>query len=710
MATNKKEKRLKKDVRKFGILDFLHKIKKASSERILDFRLDLIRRLKIQWRLILVFLLLSIGPLVILGLSSYNNSKSVLRDTIKQYTSQVVTQFGTNVSNEVNRSVDAVDSLLFSSIIQDNFRPNKKVDQSKILTVRNSLSKEMIVKTAQVSSISYTVFYPSAGDLPVDAGVNNFSISFEELNEEFEATGDKEKWYTDESGKIAYGKKGVHIEIGSRIGNMFIQLEPNNLKKIFDSFHVNESVQVFFLHENGQILYSSREDLEVGSFFPDISLLERIKQEEFETGATSDGIEADFEGKVECNFYKIEQTPFFIVALTPHRFLNSAATAIGNRIFIVAIGGVLISLLLAFVISASISKPLSKLVNIMRKAKQGDLTEEIQDNSKDEIGEVITNYNDMINNIKTLIQKVKASVNDVLDISRKISSSSEQTYASSEQIALTLQEVAKGSSEQAQEVSQSVDYMNHLSDGINKVTDDLSHVSSLIMNTEDISVQAITVVKTLNDKANQTQTASQKIVEEINSLNNDMKQIRKIVKVIVGIAEQTNLLSLNAAIEAARAGEAGRGFAVVAEEVRKLADQSKDASIMINNIINAINNKTEQAVSEANGTSDIIMDQMSAVQQTDAAFNTISRSMKEISSHMKNMGDSVNSMLTLKEKTLLSMENISAVSQEAAATSEEVSAGTQEQMASAEVLTNLSKEMNQMGEELEHAVSMFKVE
>ncbi|NLN65896.1 MAG: HAMP domain-containing protein [Clostridiaceae bacterium] len=710
MATNKKEKRLEKDVRKFGILDFLHKIKKVRSEKILDSRLDLIRRLKIQWRLILVFLLLSIGPLVILGISSYDSSKTVLRDTIKQYTSQVITQFGTNVSNEINKSVDAVDSLLFSSIIQDNFRANIKADQGKILTIRNNLSKEMIVKTTQVSSISYTVFYPSAGDLPIFTGLNNFSIPFDELNKEFEATEDKAKWYTDENGKIAYVKKGVHIEVGSKTGNMFIELEPNSIKEIFDSFHVNESVQIFFLHEDGQILYSSREDLEVGSFFPDASLFERFRQEAAETGATSAGIEANFEGKAECNFYKIEQTPFYIVAITPHSFLNSAATEIGKRIVIVAIGGILISILLAFVISGSISKPLSKLVNIMRKAKQGDLTEEIQDNSKDEIGEVITNYNDMINNIKTLIQKVKASVNDVLDISKKVSSSSEQTYASSEQIALTLQEVAKGSSEQAQEVSQSVDYMNHLSDGINKVTDDLSHVSSLIMNTEDISVQAITVVKTLNDKANQTQTASQKIVEEINSLNNDMKQIRKIVKVIVGIAEQTNLLSLNAAIEAARAGEAGRGFAVVAEEVRKLADQSKDASIMINNIINAINNKTEQAVSEANGTSDIIMDQMSAVQQTDAAFNTISRSMKEISSHMKNMGDSVNSMLTLKEKTLLSMENISAVSQEAAATSEEVSAGTQEQMASAEILTNLSKEMNQMGEELEHAVSMFKVE
>ena len=117
--------------------------------------------------------------------------------------------------------------------------------------------------------------------------------------------------------------------------------------------------------------------------------------------------------------------------------------------------------------------------------------------------------------------------------------------------------------------------------------------------------------------------------------------------------------------------------------------------------------QTEQAVSEATAQAIYHGSDVRGAAD-DAAFNTISRSM--ISSHMKNMGDSVNSMLTLKEKTLLSMENISAVSQEAAAISEEVSAGTQEQMASAEILTNLSKEMNQMGEDLEHAVSMFKVE
>ena len=181
-------------------------------------------------------------------------------------------------------------------------------------------------------------------------------------------------------------------------------------------------------------------------------------------------------------------------------------------------------------------------------------------------------------------------------------------------------------------------------------------------------------------------------MDQIKSLNSDMVQIRKITKLMVGIAEQTNLLSLNAAIEAAHAGEAGRGFAVVADEVKKLADQSKEASIMINNIINDINNKTQEAVLEANNTSNIVQDQMVAVEQTDSAFNTISSSMKEIDQYMTNVEDSVKNMDVLRQKTLSSMENISAVSEEAAATTEEVSASTQEQMASSEVLAELPEE------------------
>lgn len=483
------------------------------------------------------------------------------------------------------------------------------------------------------------------------------------------------------------------------------------MDEIFSTFDLGESVDVLILTDEGRIIYSNHEAYQKGSIYPYPKLVENIKNDlASKEGTLISSQDMNLHKKSYCNYAMINKTPFYIVTVTPYDYILESSTTIGKRIQFVSIIVLILAILLSVIISNSISNPLSKLVDLMHKAKQGNFTESVQDKSKDEIGQVIANYDDMMRNIKGLITQVKSSVGAVLDSAEKISTSSDLTYRSSEQIAMTLQEVARGSSEQAQEVSQSVSYMNDLSGGINKVTGDLAQISTLISGAEKTSTQAIVTVKTLNDKAEQTKLASTKIVEEINSLNNDMKEIRKIVKVIVGIAEQTNLLSLNAAIEAARAGEAGRGFAVVAEEVKKLADQSKDASIMINNIINNINSKTEHAVSEATNTSDIIKDQVGAVKQTDTAFNMISASMKEIMDYMRNTEASVGDMLTLREKTLSSMENISAVSEESAATSQEISASTEEQMASAEVLTNLAKEMNDMAKELENAVSLFIIE
>ncbi len=667
-----------------------------------------LRRIKIRWRLIILFLLLSMGPLIVLGASAYNNSRNVLTNVIKQYTDQVVTQFGSNINIELSKSMEDANSFIFSSIVQDNFTNYSNLEIYDRITLHNDISRDMTYRTSQNNSIADMIFYPASGDSPIYVGAKDFGIPYDELNVIFSEEPENYKWYIDESGKAAYARKGKNINSGADLGNLFISIKPESINSHFSTLELGQSVDLLFITDQGQVLYSNRDDIARGSIYPYEPLIEKIN-EYYESDLKSSSFKININGESECNYYKIDKTPFYVVTITPYSFFYTASNVIGKQIILIAVVGLLLSIILAFAISGSISNPLSKLVNLMRKAKQGDLTEVVTDKSRDEIGEVISNYDDMIQNIKNLIQKVQLSVENVLNSSERISASSEQTYTSSEQIALTLQEVAKGSSEQAEEVSQSVNYMNDLSNGINKAISDLSTISSLISNTEKISIDAIDTVKTLNHKAEETRTASQKIVDEINSLNTDMKEIRKIVKLIVGIAEQTNLLSLNAAIEAARAGEAGRGFAVVAEEVKKLADQSKEASIMINNIINTINNKTEHAVSEANNSSEIINEQMLAVEQTDSAFNTISGSMKEITSHMKEMENSVANMLTLKEKTLSSMENISAVSEEAAATSEEVSASTEEQMASAEVLTNLSKEMNQMAKELENAVSLFKI-
>jgi methyl-accepting chemotaxis protein len=702
----------KKDIRNKKTSDFfktlLRKIREHADDRASDKQVSFLRKIKIRQRLIIFFLLISIVPLLVLGVASYQRAKSVLTNLIKQYTDQVVAHFGSTVSIELGNSAELGDTFIFSAIVQENLQKHEAMEMHDKVLMHRTLQADMNLKISQNSNISDFRIFPLEG-APIVVSNQSTELPYDDMNAEFTQVPNTYRWSASESGFLVYERKITGITTAKKLGNMSITISPNAIKKMFLDLKMGSSVDVFLLSDQGQVIYSNKEAFQVGSIFPDTSLMQSIISHQDEHGVSTGALDITFGRKTYCNYYQLHKTPFYIVTLTPYSFFNAAGDAIGILIVFIAIAGSMLAVFLGFFISNSISKPLIKLVNLMRKAKLGDLSESVEDNGKDEIGEVISNYGEMISNIKALIQKVKVSVEDVLSSSDKISAASEQTYISSEQISMTLQEVAKGSSDQAQEVSLSVEYMNNLSNGINEVTQNLSNMSSLISNTENTSIEAISKVKLLNDKASQTKEASQRIIDEINSLNDDMKQIRKIVKLIVGIAEQTNLLSLNAAIEAARAGEAGRGFAVVADEVKKLADQSKEASIMINNIISAIYNKTEHAVSEANNTSIIIEEQMYAVEQTDTAFNTISSSMKEIIAHKDNMEASVSNILELKEKTLTSMENISAVSQEAAATSQEVSASTEEQIASAEILKNLSKEMNAMAKELENAVSQFTI-
>lgn len=676
-------------------------------EKISNKRVSAIRKIKIRQRLIISFLIISVLPLLLLGITSFTSARTLVSNMIKQYTIQTVTQFGNNISTELNKVTESSNSFLFSSLFQENFTNYDKLAIYEKGRAFSELQKEMTIVLSQNKNISeIRLRSPENSELYV--GVTN-KTDFNQLTNEFIDSNEAYKWYFIDDSEIIYARRAVNISTSRWIGSYFATVDKGRINQMFNSLKLGDKVEILFMSEDGTIIFSSDESKLPGTIYPYPNLIESI------TLHNTQGIEgiADLDVQLKensyCNYYSIKNTPFYVVTVTPYSFLNSAANVIGTSIIVTMVIGIALSVAFAFIISNSISNPLSKLVNLMRKAKMGDFTEVVMDSSKDEIGELITNYDDMIQNIKKLIEKVQLSVNDVLKSAERISSSSEQTLAASQQIAVTLQEVARGSSEQAQEVSQTVDYMNDLTHGINRMTEKLTNMSDLISGTEETSADAISKVKVLNERANQTKEASLKIVNEINSLSNDMKQIRKITKLIVGISEQTNLLSLNAAIEAAHAGEAGRGFAVVADEVKKLADQTKEASFMINNIINEINSKTDKTALEASNTSNIVQEQMAAVEQTSNAFNTISASMKEITEHMDEVEKSVSDMLTLRQKTLSSMENISAVSQEAAATSEEVSASTEEQMASAEILTNLAKEMDKVAKELQNAVSTFKI-
>ncbi|MCX8131347.1 MAG: methyl-accepting chemotaxis protein [Clostridia bacterium] len=670
-----------------------------------------LRNTRIQTRLIVSFLVLSLLPLFIVGLFSYRRSSSAIEEKIDKYSNQIMSQIGTNVNTKINKYKDAILEFSTSKTLSDSLTGIENADAYDKIVKLNAIQELYMSKFFTTNNEIMSICIYINNELSSQHGSPYFTTDEKSLKKLIEtATEAKGKltWnYTYDSNKNAHlvlSKRLVSITTGESLGFVFAELAPKVITGIFEKVDIGTGANIYVLDSAGNVILepakkASEADLKEGS------IISKVKAN------ANKSFSLNINGK-KCMITSKqldESTGWYIVGAVPYSFLNAESRSIGGLILISFIVCVLIAVILSYVITQSISAPLSKLGRLMKEAKSGDLTININDSGRDEIGQLVTNFDDMVSNIRILISKVHSSTLSVIDNAQKIAASSEHSYASSEQVSNTIQEIAKGASEQASEIAQGMNYMNRLSDDINKVGNDTNNVLDVVNNTKKLSEKALSAVKALNDKTMQTSEVTNRIVNDINNLNFDMREIKKIVKVIVNIAEQTNLLSLNASIEAARAGAAGKGFAVVADEVKKLADQSKDASIMINNILNTIQQKTEVTTEAANTAGSIITQQMDAVQETDHAFKTILCAMEGISEQIDHMEMSVKEIIASKEKTLSVIENVSAVSQQAAATSEEVSASTEEQMEDAEELSNFAKDLNRMAQELDGSISQFKI-
>lgn len=670
----------------------------------------LLRRFKIQQRLIVSFLLLSLVPLIIMGIFSYSKAKDAIHMKISTYSVQIMNGINENIKTEILKYENILAIIGYSDQVQNYSSKINPNDPYESMLTKNDTLKVFRDNSAATKEITEVALIPDKLEpLSIYGFRNTNKDQLTGFLKEVEADKSSTPHWSIAQGEgdavsLVVAREIIGTNGNGRPGITFLGINQSLIASKFEKIDIGQGSEIFIMDSKGLVLSSRNKEIPVYKEYADKELIKELEKANKEK-------KQFFNYKNQLVTYTLNSTAgWYIVGLIPYSYLNAEVSSIAYGIGVLIILCMLIALLLSFTVSGSISSPLKKLEGLMVEASNGNLTIKIEDKSRDEIGNVIHNFNNMVTNIRSLVSKVNGLSQNVLGSSEKIFDSAEKSYSASEQISTTIQEVAKGASNQASDISQGVIYTNDLSDGINRVDGDMNNVSEVITNASKLGEEAMVAVKLLNDKAIESSNVSEKIVTDINSLSNDMKEIKEIVKVIVGIAEQTNLLSLNAAIEAARAGEAGRGFAVVADEVKKLAEQSKQASVMINNIINGIQNKTERTVSAANNGNVIMKQQIEVVHKAGHSFKTILKSFDNIVEHMENMRSSVKDMLTSKDKTMEVIENISAVSEEAAATAEEVSASTQEQIAGAEVLSSLAKDLTAAAQELNVAVSIFKVE
>ncbi|MEC1720004.1 methyl-accepting chemotaxis protein [Schinkia azotoformans] len=378
-----------------------------------------------------------------------------------------------------------------------------------------------------------------------------------------------------------------------------------------------------------------------------------------------------------------------------------------STILLSTIAGIII----AFFIIRSISKPITIMNARLKEIAEGegDLTQTIDLDSRDELGEMACSFNNMIGKLRELIIQVGYSAEQVAAASEQLTASSEETTRATEQIALTVQEVAIGTAKQAESVKGTSITVHEMSTSLSQFGTSSEVVKSTALHTSEKAVEGNKAVATIVAQMNEINETVQELSVMVKTLGARSNQIGKIVAAITGIAEQTNLLALNAAIEAARAGEHGRGFAVVADEVRKLAEQSAGSAQEISQLISTIQSDTNETVKAMEDTTNKVTEGINFVHDAGKLFEQIKQAVLEVTSQIQEAVSDVQKMAVGAEQMAQSVELIAETADLAAIGTQNMSAATEEQLASMEEITASSSSLSKMAEELNEIVRKFKV-
>jgi methyl-accepting chemotaxis protein len=497
------------------------------------------------------------------------------------------------------------------------------------------------------------------------------------------------------------------------LGTIGLAIELNNVsKKIIEGDSLDNSFKTLIVNSAGLVISSANPDQVLTLDFqnPELGL------QNYYNTITSVKSGVDFfalDGIESIAAYSYsERYGMYVITYKPVAAYRQMTNSLSLILAIVILFGIVIASIIIYFSSKKITKPIIGVAEQAEQLSDGNLAVNIPEGSlkrKDELGRLSNAFFHMIHSLRTVIKQITETSEQVAASSEELYASGEQVGKAAENVGAKILEIASGARQQSSQIDSALSNLSNLIgqiDEVNTKTAIMEETTARMIN--DISAGSRSAAESI-DKINKLKVSTEDVSKVITELGHNSNQIGQIIELISGIAEQTNMLALNAAIEAARAGDAGRGFSVVADEIRKLAEESANASGRIANLIVEVRGGVDTAVEKMDDSIKSVDSCVTVFEENGRIFHEINGQTEQLKNIVADVTRSVRAMTENSGDFECTMQDINKVSQEFVSNCQDVTASSEEQTALTEEIISFSKAMAVMAVELSNLNSNFKL-